>query len=101
MNDGGTGSTRMDRQNAVHEAMTKTPEELVSYAVERASNDSLRQSIVKLEFERRVAVAQIETAKAAKRSALWMLCSVIALVVTGVVSAAIQYKAWMEPHIPK
>ena len=71
--------------------MTKTPEELVSYAVERTHDDSFRQSVVQLEFERRVAIAQIETANATKLSAQRMLWSVIALVVTGIVSALFQY----------
>jgi endo-beta-N-acetylglucosaminidase D len=96
-----SGSTPMERQNAAHEAMSKTPEELVSYAVERTHDDSFRQSIVKLEFERRVAIAQIETANATKLSARRMLWSVIALVVTGIVSALVQCLAWMYPHIAK
>jgi hypothetical protein len=91
----------MERQNAAHEAMTKTPEELVNYAIERSHDDSFRQSIVKLEFERRVAIAQIETARAAKLSAQRMLWSVIVLVLTGIVSAVFQYLAWMYPHIAK
>jgi endo-beta-N-acetylglucosaminidase D len=91
----------MERQNAAHEAMKKTPEELVTWAIERTSDDSLRQSIVKLEFERRVAVAQMETAQSAKLSAQRMLWSVIVLVLTGIVTAVFQYLAWMYPHIAK
>ena len=39
-----------------------TPEELVIYAVARAANDTLRQSLVSREFERRAAGVQYKTA---------------------------------------
>ena len=81
--------------------MTMTPQELLSWVVERNPDDSLRQAVVKLEFERRVADSEIETAKVTRRSALWMLCSVIVLMLTGIATAVIQYLAWMYPHIPK
>ena len=38
------------RMPAAQEAMKKTPEELVTWAVERTHDDSLRQSIVQLDF---------------------------------------------------
>ena len=41
------------RVPAAQEAMKKTPEELVTWAVERTHDDSLRQSIVQLEFARK------------------------------------------------
>jgi endo-beta-N-acetylglucosaminidase D len=91
----------MERQENAQEAMKKTPEELVIWAIERSPDDSYRQSIVKLEFERRVAAAQIETAKSTKSSAQWMLCSVIVLALTGFFTVVVQYEAWMHPHIAK
>jgi hypothetical protein len=78
--------------DAAQEAMNKTPDELVSWAFERASDDSFRQSIVKLEFERRVAIAQLETAKSTKSSAKWMLCSVIVLALTLLVAVFALFK---------
>jgi hypothetical protein len=77
-----------ERQNDAREVMKKTPEELVMWAVERNPEDSYRQSIVKLELERRVAVAQIKAAR-------WMFWSVLAIWFTGIVAAL----AWMYPHI--
>jgi hypothetical protein len=56
---------------------------------------------VKLEFERRVATAQIETAKSTKSSAQWMLGSVLVLLLTGIFTVVVQYLAWMYPHIAK
>jgi hypothetical protein len=98
----GRRSGTMDEiTNAPQEAMEKTPEELVIWVRERRSDDSYRQSIVQLEFERRVAVAQIETAKSAKLNSKWMLCSVIVLALTGVLAAVFQYLAWMYPHLAK
>jgi hypothetical protein len=47
----------------------KTPEELVTWAVERTHDDSLRQSIVQIEFARRSAAAQDRAAEAAKDAA--------------------------------
>jgi endo-beta-N-acetylglucosaminidase D len=96
------GQESMDEiTNAPQEAMEKTPEELVIWVRERRPDDSYRQSIVQLEFERRVAVAQIETAKSAKLNSKWMLCSVIVLALTGVLAAVFQYLAWMYPHLAK
>jgi hypothetical protein len=78
--------------DAAQEVMNKTPDELVSWAFERASDVSFRQSIVKLEFERRVAIAQLETAKSTKSSSKWMLCSVIVLALTLVVAVVALFK---------
>jgi hypothetical protein len=90
----------MERQDHAQEAMTKTLEDLVIWAI--GTNDNpFRQSIAKLEFERRVAAAQIETAKSAKLSAHLMLWSVVVLALTGILAAVFQYLAWMYPHIAK
>jgi hypothetical protein len=89
----------MAEQDA-QDAMKRTPEELVVWAIGRRPDDSYRQLIVKLEFDRRVAVAQIETARAAKSSARWMLCSVFVLALTGCATALFQYLAWAHPHTP-
>ncbi len=86
--------------NYAREAMGKTPEDLFLWAIGTHDNP-FRQDIAKLEFERRVAAAQIETARATKWSARWMLASVLVLAATGVGSVAIQYLAWMVPHLPK
>jgi hypothetical protein len=73
------------RAKAAEEAMAKTPEQLVTWAVERDANDSLRQSIVKLEFERRVA----QYTQASSRYMRW---SVIVLVASAV--ATLLFAAW-------
>jgi hypothetical protein len=57
------------RVPAAQEAMKKTPGELVTWAVERTADDSLRQSIVKLEFARRASAAKDRAAEAAKEAA--------------------------------
>jgi len=90
----------MNRQNYAQEAMNMTPEQLETWAIGDNDN-SFRREIAKLELERRVAVAQIETARSTRRSAWYMLASVIVLAVTGAASAAFQYLVWMFPHIPK
>ena len=72
----------MERHNHAQEAMNMTPEQLETWAIGDNDN-SFRREIAKLELERRVAVAQIETARATKRSACYMLASVIVLAVTG------------------
>jgi len=90
----------MERQSHAREAMNMTPEQLETWAIGDDDN-SFRREIARLELERRVAVAQIETAGATKRSAFFMLASVIVLTVTGIVSAVFQYLVWMYPHIPK
>ena len=72
----------MEREENVQEAMKKTPEELVLWAI-GANDNPLRLNIAKLEFERRVAAAQIETAKSTKSSAKRMLWSVLVLLLTG------------------
>jgi hypothetical protein len=73
---------------------------LVLWAI--GNNDNpLRLNIAKLELERKVAAAQIETAKSTKSNAQWMLCSVIVLALAGFFTAVVQYQAWMYPHIAK
>lgn len=93
------GGTWMERQENVQEAMKKTPEELVLWAI-GANDNPLRLNIAKLEFERRVAAAQIETAKSTKSSAQRMLWSVLVLLLTGIFTVVVQYLAWMHPHVP-
>jgi hypothetical protein len=89
----------MSGEDTAREAMGKTSEELVVWAA--GTNDNpYRRAIARLELERRVAVAQIETAGATRRSAGFMLASVFVLAVTGIVSALFQYLAWMFPHSP-
>jgi len=73
------------RETAAEEAMRKTPEQLVAWAVERDANDSLRQSIVRLEFERRIA-------EYTQASARYMRWSVIVLAASSVATVAIS--AW-------
>ena len=92
----------MERQNYAQEAMNMTPEQLETWAIGDSDN-SFRREIAKLAPQSaRVAVAQIETARSTRRSAWYMLASVIVLAVTGAVSAAFQYlKSWMIPHVPK
>jgi hypothetical protein len=65
---------------AARDAMKMTPEKLVTWAAERAE-DTVRPSIVRLEFERRVA----EYTKANSRYMLW---SVIVLATSAVITAA-------------
>ena len=77
------------RVRAAQEAMKKTPEELLIRSVERAADDTLRQSIVALEFERRVA----EYTKANSRYMRW---SVIVLAASAVITAAVTIvSAWL------
>jgi hypothetical protein len=95
------GACSGPRAQDAQEATKKTPEGPVIWAVERTYEDSYRQSIVQLEFARRVAIAQIETATATKRSAWFILASVVVLALTGLASAAFQYLAWMYPHAAK
>ena len=78
-------------------AMIMPIDDLTPWAFGRTNDDSLRQTIVRLEFDRRVAVAQIETAKATKLSVVFMGLSAVAIAVT----AVLQYFAWMQPHVPK
>jgi hypothetical protein len=81
--------TWMERQENAREATKKTPEELVLWAI-GANDNPLRLNIAKLEFERRVAAAQIETAKSTKSSAQRMLWSVLVLLLTGIFTVVIQ-----------
>jgi hypothetical protein len=90
----------MSGEDVARWAMGKTPEELVVWAA-RANDNPYRRAIAHLELERRVAAAQIETAKATRWSAWFMLASVIVLMLTGIGSAVFQYLAWMFPHTPK
>jgi hypothetical protein len=90
----------MSGEDNAREAMGKTPEDLVIWAA-GINDNPYRRAIAQLELERRVAAAQIETAEATRRSAWFMLASVVVLAVTGMVSAFFQYLAWMFPHIPK
>jgi hypothetical protein len=96
-----------DRSNgrvpAAQDAMKKTPEELVTWAVERTDDDRLRQSIVQLEFARRASAAQdraadaaIEAAEYTKANARYMLWSVVVLAVSAVITAAATiFSAWL------
>ena len=77
----------MERQNYAQEAMNMTPEQLETWAIGDSDN-SFRREIAKLELERRVAVAQIETARSTRRSAWYMVASDIVDAVTGAVSGA-------------
>ena len=83
------------RVPAAQEAMKKTPEGVATWAVERTHDDSLRQSIVQLEFARRASAAQDRAAEAAKEAAeytkanaRYMLWSVIVLALSAVITAA-------------
>ena len=77
------------RVSAAREAMGKTPEELVLWAFERTHDDTLRQSIVRLEFERRVA-------KYTQSTARYMLWSVIVLAASAVITALVTiFSAWL------
>jgi hypothetical protein len=58
--------------------MKMTPEELVTYAVARAANDTVRQALVSREFERRAAGVQYKTA---------IVSAVVGAAVTVVVTA--------------
>jgi hypothetical protein len=101
MTDGTDGSD--GRVPAAQDAMKKTPEELVTWAVQRTHDDSLRQSIVQLEFARRSAAAQDRAADAAKEAAeytkanaRYMLWSVIVLALSAVITAAATiFSAWL------
>ena len=76
------------RMKAARDAMNMTPEQLVAWAVERA-DDTTRPSIVRLEFERRVA----EYTKANSRYMLW---SVIVLAASAVITALVTiFSAWL------
>ena len=94
--------TSNGRVPAAQDAMEKTPEELVTWAVER-TRDDLRQSIVQIEFARRSAAAQDRAAEAAKEAAeytkvnaRYMLWSVIVLAVSAVITAAATiFSAWL------
>jgi hypothetical protein len=96
------------RVPAAQEAMKKTPEELVTWAVERTHDDSLRQSIVQLEFARRASAAQDRAAEAAKEAAeytkanaRYMLWSVIVLALSAVITAAATIlSAWLANSSP-
>jgi hypothetical protein len=100
MTDGADRSA--GRVPAAQDAMKKTPEELVTWAVER-THDDLRQSIVQLEFARRSAAAQDRAADAAKEAAeytkanaRYMLLSVIVLALSAVITAAATiFSAWL------
>lgn len=73
----------MEHKEHAREAMSKTLEDLVLWAI--GSNDNpLRRYIAGLEIQRRVAVAQIEAADAAKRTARYTLAAVIAALAIGV-----------------
>jgi hypothetical protein len=91
------------RVAAAREAMGLTSEELVTWAAEKMAYDPIRQSIVRLEFERRGAAAQERAANAAKEAAeytkanaRYMLWSVIVLAVSAVITAAATIiSAWL------
>jgi hypothetical protein len=93
---------------AAQDAIKKTPEELVTWAVERKPDDSFRQSIVQLEFARRAAAAQDRAAEAAKEAAKYtkanaryMLLSVIVLALSAVITAAATIlSAWLANQSP-
>ena len=97
------------RVPAAQDAMKKTPEELVTWAVQRTHDDSLRQSIVQLEFARRSAAAQDRAADAAKEAAeytkanaRYMLWSVIVLALSAVITAAATIlSAWRANSSPR
>ena len=103
---GGVGLTMSDmsdgRVPAAQDAMKKRPEELVTWAVERTHDDSLRQSIVQMEFARRSAAqdraaeAAKEAAEYTKANARYMLLSVIVLAVSAVITAAATiFSGWL------
>jgi hypothetical protein len=83
------GEDRDRRVSAAREAMGKTTEELVPWAVERGDDDPLRQTIVRLELARR----GTEYTKANSRYMLW---SVIVLAASAVITAlATIFSAWL------
>ncbi len=73
----------MERNEHAREAMSKTLEDLVLWAIGNDDNP-LRRYIAELELQRRVAVAQIQAADAAKRTARYTLFAVIVALATGV-----------------
>jgi hypothetical protein len=58
---------------------------------ERSYPDKFRESVVTLEFERRVAAAAIETARYTRNSARYMLWSVIAIAASSVVATVVSW----------
>jgi hypothetical protein len=80
------------RRDAVRDAMKMTDEELVVWVMGKDERDPLREGIVRREFERRVAVAQI-------KSASWMRWSVVTIAIVGAISAGVQVLAWLYPHL--
>ena len=82
-------SSMSSSAQAAREAMGKTTEELVPWAFERTHDDTLRQSIVRLELERRVT----EYTKATSRYMLW---SVIVLAASAMITALVTiFSAWL------
>jgi len=82
-------SSMSSSAQAAREAMGKTTDELVPWAFERTHDDTLRQSIVRLELERRVT----EYTKATSRYMLW---SVIVLAASAVITALVTiFSAWL------
>ena len=73
----------MEHNEHAREAMCKTLEDLVLWAI--GNNDNpLRRYIAELEIQRRVAVAEIQAADAAKRTASYNLYAVIVALAIGV-----------------
>jgi hypothetical protein len=78
------------------DARNMSPEELVDWAAEMSVNNSLRQSIVKLEFERRALIAAEQAAAYARASARFMLWSVVVLAASAAITAAATvFSAWL------
>jgi hypothetical protein len=73
----------MERKEHAREAMSKTLEDLVLWAIGNDDNP-LRKDIAELEIQRRVAEAQIQAADAAKRTASYTLSAVIVALAIGV-----------------
>jgi hypothetical protein len=73
----------MEREDHTRSAMSMTLDNLVLWAI--GSNDNpLRRYIAELEIERRIAVAQIDAAAAAKNNARYTLLAVIVALIIGV-----------------
>jgi hypothetical protein len=93
-------------KGAVEEARGKSSEELVEWAFQRRTNDSFRQALVTLEFQRRVTVAAQETtvaaqetAKSTRDSARYMRLSVYAITAAAVITAAATiFSAWWATY---
>lgn len=80
-------STPAEREAHARGAMGKTSEELAMWVRARSPDDSYRQSIVKMELDRRVLAAQT-------KAAWWMPWSILIAFFATIVAAA----AWLWPH---